>query len=123
MSVIDALKDKADAVIGSTTGLREVGVDVLEKSSKNALDSYSYYSSVGIKQLRSLAAISDLNSARDFLGQSVSLGGELLKHAMDDLQKTMALGAEMRSSITDLLSGAAKATAESAARPKAAKGA
>lgn len=109
MSVMESLKIKADSVLGSASGLRKVGVDVVEKTTRGALDSCGFYNGLGIRQLRSFAAISDLNSARAFVADSVSLSGDVFKRVIDDLQKTIAIGSEVRSSLGDTLNGAAKA--------------
>jgi len=127
MSLMDALKGKADTVIGSASGLRSVGVDILEQATNNTLENYNYYSGVGIRQLRALTTVSDLGSARKFLTNSVTLGGELFKHAMDNLQKNIAIGTAARASVSEVFGSVANATQASdepaprAAQSKAAK--
>lgn len=99
---MESFKVKADSVLGSASGLRKVGVDVVEKTTRGALESCGFYNGIGIKQLRSLASVSDINSARSFVAESVTLSGDIFRRVLDDLQKTIAIGSEMRSSLGEV---------------------
>lgn len=127
MKVFDSVKEKAGTVLDSASGLNQVGVDVLEKTTKAALESCSYYSGVGLKQLRALASINSGAALRTFIGESISLSGEIIKHAVEDTQKNIALTTEFRASLSGALSGvmkpaapADKSAAASKSKPSAA---
>jgi phasin family protein len=119
MNVINSLKEKAELVVESSEELKNTGVDILEKSSKAALESYRFYSDLGLQQLRALVSIHDLTSLRTYIGQSVSASGEVFKHAVEDIQNNIALTSEFRSSLSGALSGAMKSTSN-AVMPKGA---
>ncbi|MET0379249.1 MAG: hypothetical protein ABW049_09695 [Spongiibacteraceae bacterium] len=119
--MFDSVKEKAGSVMGSASELNKVGVDVLEKTTQAAFESYSYYNSVGIKQLRALASINSGAALRTFIGESISLTGEIIKHAVEDTQKNIALGAEVRANLGGIFGSVVKPAAPKKAA--AAKGA
>lgn len=115
MNVIDTLKEKAELVVESSEDLKKTGVDLLERSSKAALESYRFYNDIGFQQLRALASVHDLPSLRTYIGQTVSVSGEIFKHAVEDIQKNIALTTEFRSSLSGALSGAIKSASNATA--------
>lgn len=108
MTVLDSIKEKAGSVLNSTGGINKAGIDAIEKSSQVALESARYYTGTGIKQLRAAATIRDFDSLRGFVSDSIVLSGQVFKHAVEDFQKSLALGAEFRANVTDLFKSSAE---------------
>lgn len=104
MDLFGSLKGKAGGVVSTAGDLGKVLVDTLEKASGATLDSYRYYSDAGMHQLRAFAGIRDVDSLRGFFSESVTLSADLVKHSIEDLQRSLALAAEMRIAIEDALS-------------------
>jgi site-specific recombinase XerD len=119
MKVIDTLKGKTGSLIHTVGGLNRVGIDTFEKVSSTVLDSCLYYNSAGIRQLRAVSAVRDLSSLRGFFIDSVALGIDVTKHAIEDFQKSLALAAEMRIAVEDAFSTMTPPEPVAATRTKA----
>lgn len=100
MSVMDSLKEKAGNLAASAGELNKFTVDKLEEMTKMNIASTSYYSELGIKQLRAMGGLRDLESMRKFTGDSISLGGEIAKKMLDDSKAWMNLGTEMKEKVS-----------------------
>lgn len=126
MSVIDSLKDsfkeKAGSVVESSRSLKNTSLDVLEKSSQSTLESCHFYTRLSLRQLRALTSINDLASLRTYVAETISTTGEIAQHAIENVQKNIALSAELRASVRDSFKGAAKPVAAAVAvKPASAK--
>ena len=119
MDLIKPLKDKIGTAVFMAGDLTRIVVDTLEQTSHVALESCRYYNGVGMQQLRAFAMMRDLASIRSFLGGSVALSADLLKHVIKDFQKSAALATEMRIAIEDTLSSVTPPEPVAATRNKA----
>lgn len=104
MTVMDSLKDKAGSFAASAGELNKFTIDKLEEMTKMNISSASYYSDLGIKQLRALGGLRDLESVRKFAGDSISLGGEVAKKMLDDSKAWMNIGADVKEKVTGAFS-------------------
>lgn len=95
------LKDKAGVVMASVGDLNKFAIDKMEEASKLNLSSASYFSEVGIKQLRSVGSIKDLESLRKFTADSISLSGEIAKKMLDDSKAWMMVGTDIKEKISE----------------------
>ena len=109
MAVIESIKEKADmlkgkagVVLSSIGGLNKLAIDKVEEISKMNLSSASYYSELGIKQMRAVTGVKDLESLRKFTADSISLSGEVAKKMLDDSKAWMGMGADVKEKITDM---------------------
>jgi phasin family protein len=98
----DMLKDKAGVVLSSVSDLNKLAIDKIEEISKMNLSSANYYSALGIKQMRAVSSVKDLDSLRKFTADSISLSGEVAKRMLDDSKMWMGMGSDMKEKITDM---------------------
>ena len=104
MTVIDSLKEKAGDFAASAGALNKFTIDKLEEAAKINIASASYYSELGIRQLRALSGLRDIESVRKFTGDSISLGGEVAKKMLDDSKAWMNLGTEVKEKVVSAFS-------------------
>jgi phasin family protein len=104
MAVIETLKDKAGVVFSSAGEINKLAIDKVEEIARINLSTASYFSDISIKQLRALSGIKNLETARKFTADSISLSGEVAKKLLDDSKTWMGLGADIKEKMTDLLS-------------------
>ncbi|HEY3700084.1 MAG TPA: hypothetical protein VGK97_12170 [Spongiibacteraceae bacterium] len=109
MAVIESIKEQASVLKGkagmvlSTIGdLNKLAIDKIEEMSKLNLSSASYFSELGIKQMRGVTSIKDAESLRKFTADSISLSGEVAKKMLDDSKAWMGVGGDMKDKITDM---------------------
>lgn len=114
----DLLKDKAGVLFSSVGDLNKLAIDKAEEISKMNLSSATYYSELGIKQMRAVAAIKDMDSLRKFTADSISLSGEIAKKVLDDSKTWMGMGSDVKEKITDLFTSKEDAAVKKKA-PKA----
>lgn len=124
MAVIESIKEKAGMlkgkagmVLSSVSDLNKLAIDKIEEASKMNLSSASYFSELGIKQLRAVSSIKDVESLRKFTADSISLSGEVAKKVLDDSKAWMGMGGDMKEKITDMFT----AKDEVAAKKKVSK--
>lgn len=114
MNMVESLKDRANGVMTSAGDLNRIVVDKLERGAQLNLASASYYSEVGIKHLRSMSGVRDLESMQKFTADSISQGGELIKKMLDDSKAWMSLLGEAK----DQLGGVFKSSVGEAGEVK-----
>ena len=102
MTVIDSIKDKASVAMSSAGELNKLAIDKLEEMAKINLATASYFSDLGIKQMRAMSGIKDLESMRKFTADSISLSGEIAKKLLDDSKTWMGVGSDIKDKVTDL---------------------
>lgn len=109
MTVIETLKDKtetlkmkAGVLWASAHELNKLAVDKLEETSSLGLASASFYSGVGIKQLRAVSSVKDMETMRAFTADSITLSGEIAKKVMDDSKSLLSIGAGVKDKITSM---------------------
>ena len=109
MAVIESIKEqagmlkgKADAVLSSIGGINKLAIDKMEEMSKLNLSSASYFSELGIKQMRAVSSIKDIESLRKFTADSISLSGEVAKKMLDDSRAWMGVGGDLKDKVTDM---------------------
>ncbi|MFT3928879.1 MAG: phasin family protein [Spongiibacteraceae bacterium] len=109
MAVIESIKEKAGMLKGkagvllsSVGDLNKMAIDKMEEVSKMNLSAAGYYSELGIKQMRAVTSIKDLDSLRKFTADSISLSGEVAKKMLDDSKSWMGVGADVKDKITDM---------------------
>lgn len=109
MAVIESIKEKAGmlkgkagVVLSSVSDLNKLAIDKVEEISKMQLSSASYFSELGIKQMRAVSGVKDLESLRKFTADSISLSGEVAKKILDDSKAWMGMGGDVKEKITDL---------------------
>ncbi len=111
MAVIESIKEKAGMLKGrvgvllSTIGdLNRMTIDKMEEVSKMNLASAGYYSDLGIRQMRAVTSIRDLDSLRKFTADSISMSGEVAKKMLDDSKSLMGVGADVKAKVTEIFS-------------------
>ena len=102
MAVIETLKDKAGVVFSSAGEINKLAIDKVEEIAKINLATASYFSDISIRQLRALSGIKNLETARKFTADSISLSGEIAKKLLDDSKTWMSFGADVKEKVTDL---------------------
>lgn len=109
MAVIESIKEKAGmlkgkagVVLSSVGDLNKLAIDKVEEMSKMNLSSATYFSDLGIKQMRAVSSIKDLESLRKFTADSISLSGEIAKKMLDDSKAWMGVGSDMKDKVTDM---------------------
>ena len=109
MAVIESIKEKAGMLKGkagillsSVGDLNKMSIDKMEEMSKMNLASAGYYSELGIKQMRAVSSIKDIESLRKFTADSISMSGEVAKKMLDDSKHLMGMGADVKDKITDM---------------------
>lgn len=120
MAVIETLKDKVGVVLSSAGEMNKLAVDKVEEVAKINLATVNYFSDVGIKQLRALSGIKDLESMRKFTADSISLSGEIAKKILDDGKAWMGFSADIKEKVTDLFAKKEEAEPKKKAVTKAA---
>lgn len=106
MSVVETFKDKASDFLSSAGDLNRLAIDKVEEATKLNLASATYFSNIGIKQLRALSGVRDLESAQKFTADSISLSGEIVKKVLDDSKAWLNLGADVKDRVSDIFSHA-----------------
>ena len=99
MELMDTLKQNASKFMSSAVDVETIAIDQLEKITNANVDSIRYYSDVNIRQLRAMANIHDLDSLRQFITGTISLTGELATRMINDSQKSISMGTEIRDAI------------------------
>ena len=102
MSVVETFKDKATDFLSSAGDLNRLAIDKVEEATKLNLASATYFSNIGIKQLRALSSVRDLESVQKFTADSISLSGEIVKKVLDDSKAWLNLGADVKDRVTDI---------------------
>jgi len=120
MSVVETFKDKASGFISSAGDLNKLMIDKVEEATKLNLASATYFSSIGIRQLRSISGIRDVDSLQKFTADSISLSGEIAKKALDDTKAWLNLGADVKDRISDIFKSSEEAEIKKKAVVKAA---
>ena len=103
MAVIETLKDKAGVVFTSAGEMNKLAIDKVEELAKINLATASYFSDLGIRQLRALSGVKNLETMRKFTADSISLSGEVAKKMLDDSKTWMSFGADIKEKMTDML--------------------
>jgi phasin family protein len=106
MTVMETLKDKTGALFSSANGLNKLAIDKVEEAVRLNIASVSYFSEVGVKQLRAMSGIRDMDSMRKFTADTISLSGEVAKKMLDDSKAWMSIGTDMKEKVTDMFSRA-----------------
>jgi len=104
MAVIETIKTKAGVVLSSFSDLNSLTIDKIEEIAQINTSSASYFSAVGIKQLRAVSTVKDIESLRKFTADSISLSGEIVKKVLDDGKTWMAVGGDLKDKITEIFS-------------------
>lgn len=102
MSVVETFKDKASGLMSSAGDLNRLVIDKVEEAAKLNLASATYFSNVGIRQLRALSGVRDLDSMQKFTADSISLSGEVLKKVLDDGKAWMNIGADVKDRVSSI---------------------
>ncbi len=114
MSVVETFKDKASDLISSAGDLNKLVIDKVEEATKLNLASATYFSNIGIRQLRAMSGVRDMDSAQKFTADSISLSGEIIKKVLDDTKAWMNIGADVK----DRVSGIFKSHEEAEGKKK-----
>ncbi|HEY3697746.1 MAG TPA: phasin family protein [Spongiibacteraceae bacterium] len=102
MSVVETFKDKASDLISSAGDINKLAIDKVEEATKLNLASATYFSNIGIKQLRALSNVKDLESIQKFTADSISLSGEIVKKVLDDSKAWLNIGADVKDRVTSI---------------------
>lgn len=120
MSVVETFKDKASGFISSAGDLNKLMIDKVEEATKLNLASATYFSNIGIRQLRSISGIRDVDSLQKFTADSISLSGEIAKKVLDDTKAWLNLGADVKDRVSDIFKSSDDAEIKKKAVVKAA---
>jgi phasin family protein len=99
---METLKDKAGMAVASAGEFNQLAIDKVEEIAKLNLATAAYFSDLGIKQLRGLSGIKDMESMRKFTADTISLSGEVAKKMLDDGRAWMVVGADAKEKVTSL---------------------
>lgn len=99
MELMDTLKHNASKFMSSAVDVETIAIDQLEKITSANVDSLRYYSDVNIRQLRAMARVHDIESLRQFITGTISLTGEIATRMINDSQRSIAFGTEIRDAI------------------------
>jgi phasin family protein len=102
MSVVETFKDKAGNFISSAGDINKLVIDKVEEASKLNLASAAYFSNIGIRQLRAVSGIRDVDSLQKFTADSISLSGEVVKKVLDDTKAWLNLGADVKDRVSSI---------------------
>lgn len=102
MNVMETLKDRAGTFVSSAGDINRIAIDKVEEAVKLNISSASYFSEVGIRQLRAMSSIRDMDSMRKFTADTISLSGEVAKKVLDDGKSWMSLGNDIKEKFTDI---------------------
>lgn len=116
MELMDTLKQNASKFMSSAVNVETIAIDQLEKITNANVDSIRYYSDVNIRQLRAMANIHDLDSLRQFITGTISLTGELATRMINDSQKSLSMGTEIRDAILNTAQQGAAAERKTAGK-------
>ena len=108
MSIVETFKDKATNFISSTGDVNKVVADKVEEASKLHLDAATYFSHIGIRQLRAIGGVHDLDSMQQFTADSISLSGEIVKKVLDDTKAWMNIGADVKDRVSSIFKAEAQ---------------
>jgi phasin family protein len=96
MELMETIKQNASKLISSAADAETIAIDKLEKIASANVDSIRYYNDINIRQLRAMANIRDLDSLRQFVTGTISLTGEIATRMINDSQKSISIGTEIR---------------------------
>jgi len=99
---METLKDRAGTFVSSAGDINRIAIDKVEEAVKLNISSASYFSEVGIRQLRAMSSIRDMDSMRKFTADTISLSGEVAKKVLDDGKSWMSLGNDIKEKFTDI---------------------
>lgn len=102
MSVVETFKGKASDFISSAGDFNKLAIDKIEEASKLNLASAAYFSSIGIRQMRALSGIRDVDSLQKFTADSISLSGEVVKKVLDDTKAWLNLGSDVKDRVSGI---------------------
>jgi phasin family protein len=102
MTVIDSIKSKASAVAASAGEINKLAIDKTEEMAKINLATVGYFSDIGIRQMRAMSGIKDIDGLRKFTADSISLSGEIAKKLLDDSKAWMGFGSDIKDKVTDI---------------------
>lgn len=120
MSVVETFKDKAGDLIASAGDVNKLVIDKVEEATKLNLASATYFSNIGIRQLRAASGVRDLASMQKFTADSISLSGEIIKKVLDDTKAWMNIGADVKDRVSSIFKSPQEAEARNEAGKKAA---
>lgn len=102
MSVVETFKDKASDFITSAGDFNKLVIDKVEEASKLNLASAAYFSNIGIRQMRAMSGIRDVDSLQKFTADSISLSGEIVKKVLDDSKAWLNLSADVKDRVSTI---------------------
>lgn len=114
MAVVEQLKDYASSMSASADNAAQGAIDTLDKASKLNIASMAYYTDLGVKQLRAMSCVRDLESMRRFTAGSISVSGDIAKRMLEDSKAWMALGNEMKEVLASNMTAATETSASAA---------
>ncbi|MFT3931589.1 MAG: phasin family protein [Spongiibacteraceae bacterium] len=115
MSVVETFKDKASGFMSSAGDLNKLVIDKVEEASKLNLASAAYFSNIGIRQLRAMSGVRDVDSLQKFTADSISLSGEIVKKVLDDTKAWLNLGSDVKDRVSSIF----KSSEDSESKKKA----
>jgi phasin family protein len=101
-TIFDSMNTGAHKLIAPISGLNKTAIDNLAKVAELQFSTAKYLADVGINQLKAAADIDDLESARAFASNSITLAGQVNKKLLDESQKFFSLGAELKSGVANI---------------------
>ncbi len=118
MSVVETFKDKASGFISSAGDINKLMIDKVEEATRLNLAAATYYSGIGIRQLRSISGVRDIDSLQKFTADSISLSGEVAKKVLDDSKAWLSLGADLKDRVSAVFKAPASASEDIETRKK-----
>jgi hypothetical protein len=105
MSVVETLKDKVETLASSAGDISKLTVDKIEEAANLNIASLGYFSNLCIRELRLLSSIRNVDSIQSLTADSISIGGDLTKRALEDGKAWLNLGVDYTKKVSSLLRG------------------
>lgn len=118
-NIFQSWNENAQNLLNPIHELNKAAINNLAKVTEIQFSSAKYFTDLGINQMREVASIEDLETARSFTTKSIELAGEVNKKILEDGKKFADLGSSLKSDVETIFSKAKEA--KSAKENKATK--
>ena len=111
-NIFNSMNTGVNKLMAPISGLNKTAIDNLAKVAELQFSTAKYLADVGVNQLKAVADVDNLESARSFATKSIELAGQINKKLLEDSQKYFSLGAEFKSGVKNIFTPSAAPTAE-----------
>ena len=101
-NIFESINTGTKNIITPLKGINKTAIDNLSKIAELQFSTAKYLADIGINQLKAVAEIDNLDSARSFATNSLDLARQVNKKLLDDSQKLFSLSAGFKGDIQNL---------------------